>query len=143
MANMLTKSLSKHPFHPMMIWSNLKPSFLKLNPFHQVKNPVIFTVYVCSIMTTILYVNIILGEGEIQERSDFVLPILCWLWFTVLFSNFAEAIAEARGKAQADSLRDARRDVQAKKLNAPKKNAKKTLIQSAQLKAGDYVWVEE
>ncbi len=138
---MLTRESIKNPFHPIMIGSNLIPSFLKLNPFHQIRNPVMFTVYIGSLMTTGLFIQSVLNHGE--ARPSFIFAITFWLWFTVLFSNFAEAVAEARGKAQANSLRKARREIQAKKLSSPKKGSKIKLVRSVNLRMGDYVLVEE
>src|ERR1700733_5972854 len=80
-------------------------SFKKLDPRHQIRNPVMFVVEVGSLMTTGLFVQSVVGQGEAPPA--FILAISLWLWFTVLFANFAEAMAEGRGKAQADSLRKA------------------------------------
>jgi len=96
-------------------------SFLKLDPRRQLRNPVMFTVYVGSILATALYVQSLVSPGE--ESSGFILGITVWLWFTVLFANFAEAMAEGRGKAQADSLRRARHEVTAKKLTKPREHS--------------------
>ena len=85
-----------------------------LDPRHQIKNPVMFVVWVGSIVTTLLFVQAIIGTGE--APAGFIFSITLWLWFTVLFANFAEAMAEGRGKAQADSLRRARQELTAKKL---------------------------
>jgi K+-transporting ATPase ATPase B chain len=97
-------------------------AFLKLDPRVQLRNPVMFVVLAGSMLTTILFVAALLGKGEAPGTPigspGFVLSISLWLWFTVLFANFAEAMAEGRGKAQADSLRKARHDVQAKTLSA-------------------------
>ena len=123
-----------------IIKSAIIDSFLKLSPRHQVKNPVMFTVYIGSILTTVLFIQALMGNGE--APAPFILAITLWLWFTLLFANFAEAMAEGRGKAQAQSLRKARRDIQAKKLANPSKTAKMTLIQSGLLRAGDIVLVE-
>src|SRR5262245_42983708 len=89
-------------------------SFGKLTPRHQVRNPVMFVVYVGSILTTLLWIQALVGRGEAPPW--FIFWVSVWLWFTVLFANFAEAMAEGRGKAQAASLRKARRDLQAKRL---------------------------
>jgi K+-transporting ATPase ATPase B chain len=86
----------------------------KLDPRTLVHNPVIFTVEMGSIITTLLWVKALAGQGE--EAAGFIGSISAWLWFTVLFANFAEALAEGRGKAQAESLRRMRRDTAAKKL---------------------------
>jgi len=92
-------------------------SFVKLDPRLQVRNPVMFTVYVGSVLTTGLYIAALWFGGE--EPAWFVLAISAWLWFTVLFANFAEAMAEGRGKAQADALRRSRQEVPAKKFAVP------------------------
>ena len=118
----------------------LLDAFLKLSPFNQIRNPVMFTVYVGSILTTFLYIHTFLGKGD--APAWFILGIALWLWFTVLFANFAEAMAEGRGKAQAESLRKSRHEIQAKKLSKPKRNASVTLIPSANLRMGDIVLVE-
>ncbi|MBI2785529.1 MAG: potassium-transporting ATPase subunit KdpB, partial [Legionella longbeachae] len=115
-------------------------AFLKLTPGTQIKNPVMFTVYVGSLITTGLFIQALMGNGE--APTSFILAITLWLWFTLLFANFAEAMAEGRGKAQAQELRRARRDIQAKKLVKATKNAKFTLIQSALLRTNDLVLVE-
>src|SRR5262245_59247391 len=86
-------------------------SFRKLTPGVQVRNPVMFVVYVGSILTTGLFLQALLGKGE--APAGFILWVSVWLWFTVLCANFAEAMAEGRGKAQAEALRRSRQDVQA------------------------------
>ena len=90
-------------------------SFLKLNPRTMVRNPVMFTVEVGSVITTLLWLQALTGHGE--ASAGFIGAISAWLWFTVIFANFAEALAEGRGKAQAESLRKMRRDTEAKKLS--------------------------
>lgn len=115
-------------------------AFLKLSPRHQIRNPVMFTVYIGSILTTILFIQALSGSGEAPAK--FILSIAVWLWFTLLFANFAEAMAEGRGKAQALSLRKARREISAKQLSKPERQAKVTLTQSAKLRSGDIVLVE-
>lgn len=91
-----------------------REAVVKLDPRHQVKNPVMFVVWVGSVLTTLLFLQAMAGVGE--APTWFIFSIALWLWFTVLFANFAEAMAEGRGKAQADSLRRARRELTAKKL---------------------------
>lgn len=132
---------SVNSFKLQIIVSNLLPSFLKLNLFHQIKNPVIFTVYVCSILTTILFIKALFDQRE--TSANFIFWITSWLWFTVLFANFAESVAEARGKAQAESLRKVRREIEAKKLSSSDKKSKMHLVKSATLKIKDIVLVEE
>src|SRR5438477_10898242 len=94
-------------FDTSILTSAVADSFRKLNPRRQVRNPVMFVVYVGSILTTLLWVQALVGQGEASGR--FILAVSVWLWFTVLFANFAEAMAEGRGKGQAASLRKARR----------------------------------
>jgi len=81
----------------------LRDAIGKLHPRRQMKNPVMCVVWVCSLLTTILYVQALVGMGE--ASAWFIASVTIWLWLTVLFANFAEAMAEGRGKAQADSLR--------------------------------------
>ena len=90
-------------------------AFGKLDPRTLYRNPVMFTVEIGSVITTLLWLQALTGRGE--APAGFIGAISAWLWFTVLFANFAEALAEGRGKAQADSLRKMRRDTEAKKLN--------------------------
>ncbi|MGC4096915.1 MAG: potassium-transporting ATPase subunit KdpB [Nitrospira sp.] len=92
----------------------LQAAVLKLDPRHQVKNPVMFVVWVGSVLTTVLFLQAMVEAGE--APTWFMLAVALWLWFTVLFANFAEAMAEGRGKAQADSLRRTRGELTAKKL---------------------------
>ena len=101
-------------FEPTIVRQAIRGSFRKLDPRHQVKNPVMFVVWLGSLLTSLLFVQALFGSGE--APAGFILSITLWLWFTVLFANFAEAMAEGRGKAQAASLRAARRDLNAKKL---------------------------
>ena len=96
-------------------------SFRKLTPAIQVRNPVMFVVYVGSILTSGLWLQALVGQGE--APAGFIFWVSVWLWLTVLFANFAEAIAEGRGKAQAEALRRTRQDVQAKRLPQPERGA--------------------
>jgi K+-transporting ATPase ATPase B chain len=115
-------------------------AFAKLKPTHQLKNPVMFTVWIGSALTTVLYVQALFGRGE--APTGFILAIALWLWFTLLFANFAEAMAEGRGKAQADSLRKAKRDVNAKLLKGGKHGDPFELVGAQGLRIGDTVLVE-
>src|SRR5215475_12164771 len=101
-------------FEPKIVVQAIVDSFRKLTPKHQVRNPVMFVVYVGSILTTLLWIQAVVGKGE--APAWFIFWVSVWLWFTVLFANLAEAMAEGRGKAQAASLRRARQDLQAKRL---------------------------
>ena len=115
-------------------------SFVKLLPQHQWRNPVMFVVYVGSMLTTILYFQAVGGQGE--APAGFILAVTVWLWFTVLFANFAEAVAEGRSKAQAAALRSAKHDTVAKKLDQPRKDAKRSFVPSTDLRKGDVFLVE-
>lgn len=122
-----------------MVWRAVKDSFVKLNPRIQIKNPVMFIVYVASIITTILFA---LSLGGVQDAAPgFILGVCVILWLTVLFANFAEAIAEGRGKAQADALRAAKKDVRANLIPSAEHRDKITHVSSAELKKGDIVLV--
>src|SRR5215213_3576514 len=111
---MITQPKARPLFDPPIVRRAIGDSFKKLDPRHQVKNPVMFVVEVGSLLTTVLAIQALFGQGE--APAGFIIAISLWLWFTVVFANFAEAMAEGRGKAQADTLRRARRDVQAKRL---------------------------
>jgi K+-transporting ATPase ATPase B chain len=128
-------------FDPTIARRAARDAFVKLDPRRMVKNPVMFVVEVGSLFTTVLAVHAaVTGQGE--APVGFIAAISVWLWFTVLFSNFAEAMAEGRGKAQADTLRLARSDVPAKKLAHAHREAPVTLVPSSQLRKGDVVLVE-
>ena len=115
-------------------------AFLKLAPQVQWRNPVMFVVYAGSILTTILFFQSLAGGGE--APSGFILTISLWLWFTVLFANFAEALAEGRARAQAASLRGMKKTVVAKKLAEPRSGAPWTQVPGESLRRGDVVLVE-
>ncbi|MES2350255.1 MAG: potassium-transporting ATPase subunit B, partial [Pseudomonadota bacterium] len=115
-------------------------SFRKLSPATQLRSPVMFVVYVGSIITTLLYVQALFGQGE--ARPGFILATSIWLWFTVLFANFAEAMAEGRSKAQAASLRSLKQSVVAKKLATPKHGTTWLPQPALDLRKGHYILVE-
>ncbi|MCL4234884.1 MAG: HAD-IC family P-type ATPase, partial [Deltaproteobacteria bacterium] len=115
-------------------------SLRKLDPRLMAKNPVMFVVEVGAVLTTILFVQALAGRGE--ASAGFIAHVTVWLWFTLLFSNFAEALAESRGKAQADSLRQSRKDVSAKKLRGTDRTAPHEVVSGATLRKGDVVLVE-
>lgn len=122
------------------IWMDaIAQSFIKLAPQIQIKNPVMFVVYIGAIMTSILYG--LTFAGIKSESAGYTLAIALILWFTVLFANFAEAIAEGRGRAQADTLRKSRRDVQAKKLKSASNVQEYEEVLSNDLRKGDIVYV--
>jgi K+-transporting ATPase ATPase B chain len=112
----------------------------KLNPRHLIRNPVMFIVEVGSVITTVFWIRALGGYGE--ASAWFIGSVSLWLWFTLLFANFAEAYAEGRGRAQAQALRKARRDTQAKLLSEPSYGAPYTTVASTELKEGDSVLVE-
>jgi K+-transporting ATPase ATPase B chain len=115
-------------------------SFRKLSPRTQLRSPVMFVVYVGSIITTLLYIQSLTGKGE--ASSGFILATTVWLWFTVLFANFAEAMAEGRSKAQAASLRSLKQTVVAKKLATPKHGTTWLPQPALDLRKGHYILVE-
>ncbi len=119
-------------------------SFRKLNPRVQLRNPVMFVVEVGSLLTTGLWIQTLLGKGDSQ--SGFIGAVAIWLWFTVLFANFSEALAEGRGKAQAEALRKTRQDTSAKKLPATNSSGicptNFTMTPSTQLRQGDKYLVQ-
>src|SRR5215475_11272513 len=123
-------------FDPEIVRRALKESFVKLNPITLAKNPVMFVVEVGAALTTVFVVrDIVAGVAG----TGFGIQITLWLWFTVLFANFAEAMAEARGKAQADTLRKTKTDSVAKRVMA---SGKIEIASSSQLRSGDIVLVE-
>ena len=123
-----------------MLGRAVKDSFVKLKAKTQVQNPVMLLVYVSAILTTGLWV--VSWFGLQDASSGYTLAIAVILWFTVLFSNFAEAIAEGRGKAQADSLRASKRDVTAHQIPSAGEKDRVTAVHSATLKKGDIVLVQ-
>ncbi len=137
---MTTRAKARPLFDPAIVRQAVIDSFRKLTPRKQIRNPVMFVVYVGSILTTLLFVQALVGKGE--APAGFILAVSVWLWFTVLFANFAEAMAEGRGKAQAASLRKARRDIQAKRLPRPERGAAFTAVPGTSLRKDDVVLVE-
>ena len=121
------------------IYDALGQSLRKLAPRTQAHNPVMFVVYLGAILTTVLWFLSL--AGRTASTPAYTLAIAAILWFTVLFANFAEAIAESRGRAQASSLRGARRDVMAKKLKTPSDHDDFTEVTSNSLHKGDVVFV--
>src|SRR5450756_2318898 len=137
-ATMRSKNFSL--FEREIVLQALWDSFKKLMPQQQIRNPVMFVVWIGSILTTLLFIQALAGHGE--APAGFILAVSLWLWFTVLFANFAEAIAEGRSRAQAASMRKAKRDVQAKMLTRPHYGEKFVLISGAGLRKDDVVLVE-
>ena len=126
-------------FDPVLVKPAIVDSFCKLNPAVQWRNPVMFVVYVGSLLTTALWVQALGGAAD--APAGFILAIALWLWFTVLFANFAEALAEGRSKAQAASLRGLKKETWAKKLKGSHATAEWTTVSATDLHKGDFVLV--
>jgi potassium-transporting ATPase ATP-binding subunit len=132
------KSLSL--FDSALLRPAIVDSFRKLSPRVQLRNPVMFVVYIGSILTTVLFFQAQSGHGEASPA--FILAIAAWLWFTVLFANFAEALAEGRSKAQAASLRGLKQSISAKKMEIPRYGEQWVFTPAPELRKGDYFLVE-
>src|SRR5450755_772838 len=115
-------------------------AFRKLDPRVQWRNPVMFVVYVGALLTTVLWIQALAGRGE--APGWFIFNVAVWLWFTLLFANFAEALAEGRGKAQAAALRGLKQSVSAKKLLDATDRSRHTRVSATDLRRGDVVLVE-
>jgi K+-transporting ATPase ATPase B chain len=133
-------ALPRSFFGPALVKEAAIDAFRKLTPREQLRNPVMLVVYVGSILTTLLWIEALGSQGE--APAGFILAIALWLWFTVLFANFAEAVAEGHSKAQAAALRAQRREIVAKKLSEARRDAKSVLTPSSQLAADMVVLVE-
>ena len=127
-------------FDSQLIRPALLESFRKLSPRVQLRNPVMFVCFIGSIGSTLLLIKAIANTGD--ESVGFILGISLWLWFTLLFANFAEALAEGRSKAQAASLRALRKTVEAKKLDEPHFGSTFQLVSANELHQGDVYLVE-
>src|SRR5215831_13096649 len=121
---------------PQIVVPAIGQAFVKLNPATLLKNPVMFVLEVVTALTTVILVRDLLTGGG---NLPFEFQIVIWLWFTVLFANFAEAVAEGRGKAQADTLRRARTETQAKRIQSQSTYKKFETVAADKLKAGDLV----
>ncbi len=137
---MAVQSMKPSAYSRGLLRRALIDAFVKLNPRVQVRNPVMFMVEVGAALTTLLFVQALGGRGE--EAAGFIGWVTAWLWFTVLFANFAEAVAEGRGKAQAEALRRMRRETSAKKLQKPQRGARCDVVSSVSLRQGDVFLVE-
>lgn len=127
-------------FDPALSLPAVADAFRKLNPVVQWRNPVMFVVYVGSILTTLLWGQALSGQGE--APAGFIGAISLWLWFTVLFANFAEALAEGRSKAQAASLRGLKKETWAKRLLEPNHAAKWVLTPASELRKDHVVLIQ-
>ena len=137
---MTTQLKKRSTFRRELYQRAILDSFVKLNPRLMVRNPVMFVVEVGSLLTTALWIQALFGKGE--APAAFIGGVALWLWFTVLFANFSEAVAEGRGKAQAEALRKTRQTTQAKKLPRPDRQAKYELVASFALRKNDLFLVE-
>jgi K+-transporting ATPase ATPase B chain len=135
----MSRSKTRPLFERSIVRGAALGAFRKLDPRVQVRNPVMFVVLVTAVLTTILGVKALGGHGE--APASFILSVSVWLWFTVLFANFAEAMAEGRGKAQAEALRRARGEVFAKKLDDPSDRMSFQAVPASILRKGDIVVV--
>jgi potassium-transporting ATPase ATP-binding subunit len=138
----MSVDVARHPASQQaMIWRGaIRNAFLRLDPRQQVRNPVMFVVEIGSVLTTILFFQALGGKGE--APAPFIGSVAVWLWFTVVFANFAEALAEGRGKAQAEALRRARRTIQARRMARPDRQAPAETVPSTALRKGDVVLVQ-
>jgi potassium-transporting ATPase ATP-binding subunit len=125
----------------MMYRRALVDALVKLHPRSMIRNPVMFVVEIGSVVTTALWLQALAGSGE--APSWYIGSVSLWLWFTVIFANVAEALAEGRGKAQAAALRRARREIAAKRLNHPRYGATTEIVTSSALRQGDVLLVEK
>jgi potassium-transporting ATPase ATP-binding subunit len=132
---MTSRSSKQGAFNPRMYLQASVDALLKLNPRQMVRNPVMFIVEIGSLLTTGLWLQALLGQGE--ASAAFIGAVSLCLWFTVLFANFSEALAEGRGKAQAEALRRTRQESQAKKLHHTSHTSEYELVPSTQLRQGD------
>ena len=124
---------------PQIVVPAIGQAFVKLNPATLIKNPVMFVLEIVTALTTVILIrDLLTGGGKI----GFEFQIVIWLWFTVLFANFAEAVAEGRGKAQADTLRKARTETRAKRIQSPSSFNKFEAVSADKLRAGDLVVCE-
>jgi K+-transporting ATPase ATPase B chain len=127
-------------FDPTILRHALGDAVWKVDPRVQIRNPVMFVVGAGAMLTTLLFLDALRGEGE--SPAWFIGAITLWLWFTILFANFAEAMAESRGKAQADSLRKARSSTPAKLLSEPRYGPIHQVVRSDELRPSDVVLVD-
>ena len=110
----MAKSADISIFDPGIVWPAIGSAVKKLHPMAQIRNPVMFVVEVVAALTTLIFLRDLVIGGD---RLGFSFQVIVWLWFTLIFANFAEAVAEGRGKAQADSLRKTRTQTDAKRLS--------------------------
>jgi K+-transporting ATPase ATPase B chain len=133
-----TRTSASALLDPKIVWPAIGASFVKLDPRTLIKNPVMFVLEIVTVLVTVILIrDLVTGSAHLL----FEVQIIVWLWFTVLFANFAEAVAEGRGKAQAETLRRTRTETQAKLLTGSDRNGYR-LVPGISLKIGDIVLVE-
>jgi K+-transporting ATPase ATPase B chain len=141
-----TRASARSLWDPQIAKRAAIDSLRKLDPRHQIRNPVMFVVLVGAVLTSILWLQALAGAGEASPL--FILGISLWLWFTLIFANFAEAMAEGRGKAQAEALRRTRKETVARRINEPAAAGEEARLRSAEmvastaLRKGDVVFVK-
>jgi K+-transporting ATPase ATPase B chain len=133
----MAKSAEISVFDPAIVWPAIGSAFTKLDPRIEIRNPVMFVVEIVTLLITLIFLRELVFGGS---RLGFSFQVILWLWFTLLFANFAEAVAEGRGKAQADALRRTRTETDAKLLAADSSTYE--LVSATSLKVGDIVVVE-
>ena len=136
----MSKTAALRMFDPRLVRPAILDAIRKLTPQAQWRNPVMFVVYIGSILTTVLFFQTLGGQGE--APAGFIFSITLWLWLTVLFANFAEALAEGRSKAQAAALRGSKKNVLAKKLSGTSRDSEVQLTDSLALRKEDVVLIE-
>ncbi len=134
------KAKARPLFDPPIVRRAVVDALRKLGPRHQMRNPVVFIVEIGSMLTTILLIQALLGNGE--APAGFILAIAVWLWFTVIFANFAEAMAEGRGKAQADALRKFAARYKRQETHRTKARCRYTVVSAGALCKDDVVLIE-
>src|SRR5580704_6771688 len=127
---------------PSILVSALLESFRKLAPWHVIKNPVMFVVEVGSVLTSLLWLRDVMGHGKPPDPIWFTGLVTIWLWFTVVFANFSEALAEVRGKAQAAFLRRMRKEIEARRLTGTNGSRREERVPASSLRKADRVVVE-
>src|SRR5215468_12331179 len=133
-----TRLKERSLFDPEIVRPAIWESFLKLAPQKVIKNPVMFVVEIGSVLTTLIWLRDLVAPTPTSQPLWFTFNVAFWLWFTVVFANFAEAMAEGRGKAQAAFLRKMRQETTARRLT----NGREEAVPASQLKKGDTVVVE-
>jgi K+-transporting ATPase ATPase B chain len=136
----MSKQSMQSMFDPKLVKPAIADAFKKLSPQTQWRNPVMFVVYLGSILTTLSMLQALFAKGD--APVGFIALVSLWLWFTVLFANFAEAVAEGRSKAQAASLRSSKKNVVAKKLASESRDSVVSLTDSNSLRKGDILLIE-